>query len=331
MIVLGNDDILKLADPYRLIAEMERAFAQPGDMPERLHYDLPGTDNSKLLVMPAWRMREAIGVKVATVMPGNNRRGLPTIDGLYVLLDGATGHPRAVMSAPALTAVRTAAVSGLAARNLAREDAEVLFVIGTGALAPHLIRAHAAVRSYKRILLWGRSAAKAAAVAKQVEDMACSIEIIAEPAAGVAQADVISSATSASAPLIRGALLKPGVHVDLVGSFAPDMREADSMTFERGRLIVDARNAFDESGDLIAPVKEGILSAQATPTLHDLVCDPALRRRDEREITIFKSVGTGLSDIAAAQSLYDLHIGAYRDGAVLRPPLARPPRGPLTI
>lgn len=307
MIFLNDDDVFKLADPADLIAELGRAFASPGDQPKRLHCDLPGKDGAKLLVMPAWLDRDAIGVKVATVMPGNGGLGRPTIGGLYVLLDGKVGEPRAIISAAALTAVRTAAVSGLACQQLARRDARTLLIIGTGALAPHMARAHAAVRSFDRVLVWGRDSAKARAVADQLEDSIPSIDVSVDLAAAISQADVISAATASRAPLILGEQVKPGTHVDLVGSFTPDMREADSELFSRGRVVVDTPRAFEESGDLLTPAMEGVIRPEAATSLSDLVREPVFRRRDDREITIFKSVGTGLADIAAAARIENLH------------------------
>lgn len=300
---IDDDTLLTLSDPAGLVGAMATAFASAGALPARLHCDLPGRDDAKLLVMPAWRDGSVIGVKVAAVMPANRGRGLETIQGLYVLLSGETGLPLAILGAKALTALRTAAVSALAARYLARMDAEILLVVGTGALAPHLVRAHLAVRGYSRVLLWGRNVAAAEALAGALGGTTCQVKPIADLAAGLAEADVVSCATSAREPLIRGDAIRHGTHVDLVGSFTPEMREADSELLAAARLIVDTGEAFAESGDLLVPLRDGVISGLA-PTLQDLVVQPQLKRRDQKEITLFKSVGTGLADVAAAEFFF---------------------------
>ncbi|MGH6911787.1 MAG: hypothetical protein ACREEG_16490, partial [Phenylobacterium sp.] len=159
------------ASPAVLIEALREAFAEGAETPERMHFALNETDT--LLVMPAWRTGQAIGVKVATVMPGNADEGRPTVDGAYLLLDGRTGAARAVFRAAALTQVRTAAVSALACSAMARPDAARLLMIGTGALAPQLIRAHLAVRPIHEVAIWGRSNAKARALADALGDLAC--------------------------------------------------------------------------------------------------------------------------------------------------------------
>jgi len=305
MVFLDDESIFEAAKPADLIDAIRRAFRETESLPARLHYDLPGEGQSKLLVMPAWMGRDSIGVKVATVMPSNARLGRPTISGLYVLLDGITGMPLAVLSASALTALRTAAVSGLAASYLARHASKTLLMVGTGALAPYLIQAHQAVRPIERVLIWGRDISKAEGIADRIREMGHDAMAIGDLSDAVTKADVISCATSSGEPIIEGALVRPGTHVDLVGSFAPNMRETDSNLFARGRLTVDTFCSFIECGDLIEPCREGTIDPNSTPTLHDLVLGGPTARRSEDEITIFKAVGTGLADIAAAKWLYD--------------------------
>ncbi|MBB6428158.1 ornithine cyclodeaminase family protein [Sphingopyxis sp. JAI128] len=304
MKLIDDDMLLSLSDPAPLIDAIAAAFANAGKLPARLHCDLPGFDDAKLLVMPAWRDRSVIGVKVVTVMPSNRAKGLETVQGIYMLLSGDTGLPLASLGAKALTVLRTAAVSALAARYLARPDASTLLMVGTGALAPHLIRAHLAVRPYADVLVWGRNFARASALVGGLGTIAGRVKPIADLGAGLAAADVVSCATSTKEPLIRGCDVRRGTHVDLVGSFTPAMREADSVLLSGARLIVDVEEAFDESGDLVEPVKEGAISRSA-PTLRDLVVRPELARRDGNEVTVFKSVGTGLADIAAAAFLFE--------------------------
>lgn len=306
MIVLDDERILELGDPAAMVAALASAFRDAGPTPPRMHGELPGEDHAKLLLMPAWDGRKAIGVKVVAVMPLNRERGRPTVDGVYVLMDGETGEPLAVMGAATLTALRTAGVSALAASLLARSQARVLLMVGTGALASHLVRAHLAVRPLERVILWGRSPQKAGALARRLSDLPVAIEVASDLNGVLGAADIISSATLSGAPLIEGRLVAPGAHVDLVGSFSPQMREADTDLFRRGRLVVDTLTGFDESGDLIVPLREGVIGRQV-PDLTALLASPQLGRRDEGEITIFKSVGSGVADLAAARLILSRH------------------------
>lgn len=320
MIVLSNDEIMALADMETLVRALRDAFQSGSEAPARLHDNLPGGDGAKLLVMPAWNRREAIGVKVVAVVPSNKERGRPTIDGVYVLLDGKTGEPIAILGAAALTALRTAAVCALAASILSRSDARVHLMVGAGALAPHIIRAICGVRHLERVVIWGRDFQKATALAGALSDLPVELDVASDLSACVAIADIITAATPSTAPLIRGGCVAPGAHVALVGSFSPDMKEADEELFRRGRLVVDTTTAFDESGDLITPLAHGLI-ARSAPTLSRVLQRPSLQRRGGDEITIFKTVGTGLADLAVARQIVEA--ASTRD---LRPigPLSTP-------
>ncbi len=300
MKLLDDRQIHALAQPRELIDAIERAFCRPYGAPERMHCHLPGDDGATLLIMPAWQSRNELGVKIAMVAPANADKGLQTINGLYLLLDGETGIPQAILDAPALTSLRTAAVSALASRHLSRSGSRSLLLVGTGALIPHLARAHAAIRPLERIMVWGRNAGKAEDVAEKLIGVAGQVEAVFDLARHVPEADIISCATLSRDPLIQGDWVQPGTHVDLVGSFAPDMREADSRLFARGRLVVDTQTALRESGDLVGPLSEGIIAYPAVD-LSALLGDARLGRLSDTDITIFKSVGTGLADIAAAR------------------------------
>lgn len=300
MIVLTNGEIFAVSRPAELITALSQAFAEPFESPDRMHCDLPGTDDAKLLIMPAWQGRSAIGVKVATVMPENSRSGLPTIDGVYVLMNGETGSPAAILEARALTALRTAAISALASQHMSRTNASTLLVVGTGALAPHLARAHAAVRDFKTVLVWGRDHNKAKKVADALGDLGCTVSAVDDLATATASADVVSCATLSSDPLIKADWVRPGTHLDFVGSFTPQMREADPALFPNARLVIDTATALKESGDLIEPANRGWIAEPVTE-LSELVRGTASGRENPQELTIFKSVGTGLSDIAAAR------------------------------
>lgn len=287
-------------DPAELVDALADGFGTPIACPDRMHCDLPGNEGSKLLIMPAWQDREVIGVKVVTVLPENARSGRPTIDGVYIVMDGKTGRVSALLEAPALTALRTAATSALASRYLSRTNATTLVIVGTGALAQHLARTHAAVRRLEEIVIWGRKPAKAQAVAKTLGDLDCEVTVVESLAEAVSRADIISCATSSSEPLILSEWVRAGTHLDFVGSFTPQMLEADPALFRDARLVIDTPTALKESGDLIEPAKCGWIREPVTE-LADLVRGSKPGRCSIQEITVFKSVGTGLADLTAAR------------------------------
>jgi ornithine cyclodeaminase len=223
--------------------------------------------------------------------------------GVYVLLDGETGEPIAFIDGPALTLRRTAAASALAAKYLARTDCERLLMVGTGALAPHLVEAHASVRPIRNVLVWGRDPEKAARLAHRLDRRTLKVRPTTDLEGAVRGAHVISCATLATEPLIRGHWLPLGVHLDLVGGFRPTMREADDEVVRRARVFVDTREgALAEAGDLVQPIAAGVLDRDdIAGDLFELCRGTRAGRRYHDQITLFKSVGTALEDLAAAQ------------------------------
>ncbi len=293
-------------DFVTLIERLRVAFRDSGvTVPPRHHHVVPssGERPATLLLMPAWRNGGCLGVKVAAVVPDNPSRGLPAVTGLYLLLDGVTGTPLAALDAAALTRRRTAAASALAADYLARPDAATLVMVGTGGLAAPLIRAHATVRPLRDVLIWGRTAAKAERLAAQLETPGLRVAATTELAAAVRAADIVSCATAATAPLIHGEWLAPGCHLDLVGGFTPAMREADDAAVARCRLFVDTRaGALAEAGDLTQPIRSGVIAeTNIVGDLFELARGDQTGRRSLEEVTLFKSVGTALEDLAAAE------------------------------
>lgn len=293
-----------------LVDALARAFAQGAEVPLRHVHRLDGDDT--LLLMPAWRNAAAdggegaLGVKLVTVMPGNAARGVSTVAALYVLIDRSSGEPSAVIDGEALTLRRTAAASALAARFLARADAATLLVVGTGKLAPYLARAHCALRSsLRRVRVWGRTAARADAMAGALRAELAGIDVDVAPdlERAVRDADVISCATTATAPIVRGAWIAPGTHLDLVGGFTRAMREADDDAVARARLFVDTYvGALAEAGDLVDPIERGVVARDRVEAeLAQLVRGERAGRLRADEVTLFKSVGTALEDLAAAQ------------------------------
>lgn len=188
----------------------------------------------------------------------------------------------------------------MAASILSRQDAKTLLMVGTGALAPYLIRAYLEVRGIQRVIVWGRSRENAYEIGARLSDLPVAIEVAESLPKALGVADIISCATASREPLIEGRRIAPGTHVDLIGSFTPDMREADTELFRRARLVVDSETAFDESGDLLTPLQEGVID-RAAPDLTRLLNSRSLPRNSADEITVFKTVGTGLADLAAAR------------------------------
>ena len=227
----------------------------------------------------------------------------PAVAASYLLFDGASGTLRAVIDGAMLTARRTAAASALAADFLARDDASTLAILGTGALARHFAEAHAAVRPIDRVLVWGRNPERAAEVADDIGQAGTEAAVAPDAAAAVARADIVSCVTSASTPVLHGADLRPGTHVDLVGAFRRDMREADDAVFDNATVYVDTyAGAYDEAGDLLHAIESGVLAAEdIRGELATLCRDAAPGRTTTSEITVFKSVGASIEDLACAQ------------------------------
>jgi ornithine cyclodeaminase len=255
--------------------------------------------------MPSWQPEGAIGVKIVTVFPGNAARGIGSVNAAYLLLSGQTGQPRAWIDGRALTLFRTAAVSALAADLLAPATPAVLLMVGTGALSRYLIEGHRAVRTYPSILVWGRDPQKAADVARDLKGRGWPVRAAADLETAVRSADVISCATLAEQPLIRGAWLKPACHLDLVGSFKSNMREADDDCLRDAFIAVDTLDALKDSGDLIFPLAAGVVEKNKISSLSVLVARTEKAARPSR--TVFKSVGVAHADLAAAEHIYESH------------------------
>ena len=306
------DRVLTRAD---MVEALRRGFREDVVTPVRHHHPLAraGEADGMLLLMPAWSdTSQAIGddavmgVKLVSVIPGNAARGTASVVGAYVLMSGVTGEPLAVLDGSRLTLWRTAAASALAADYLARPEAETLVMVGAGALAEHLIEAHAANRPIRRVMIWNRSADKARAMAASFAGRAFVAEAVTDLDAALSQADIVSAATMSTDPIIRGAALRPGTHVDLVGGYTPAMREADDDAIARARVYVDTRaGALKEAGDITRPIAAGILApATIAGDLADLCRGTAAGRGAAEEITLFKSVGTALEDLVAAHLVW---------------------------
>ncbi|MFG1200904.1 ornithine cyclodeaminase family protein [Xanthobacter aminoxidans] len=289
----------------RLVPALRAAFAAAEvESPVRgVHHVGNDETPGRLLTMPAWRPGSVFGVKLVNVFPTNGARGLGAVHGVYALFDGSTGIPTAIIEADALTNRRTAATSALASTFLSRMDSETLTVVGTGNLAFQLAQGHCAVRPIRRVLVWGRAPARAAAMAADLAALGLPAEPVSDLSAAVAAADIVTSATTSDDPLVLGQDVKPGTHVDLVGAFTPTMRESDDALIRASDVYVDTyAGALGEAGDLLLPVAAGVWSTdQVKADLYELCGGTKEGRTDPKAITLFKSVGAAIEDLVAAE------------------------------
>ncbi len=297
-----------------LVERLRTAFKENTiNVPMRHHHDFPNPEvgaDSTLLLMPAWNPSKEAGVKIVTVSPKNGQLGLPSIQGSYIYLDALNGSVKALLEAKQLTAARTAATSALASSFLSKRDASTLLMIGTGALAPQLIKAHASVRPIKQVYVWGRNFDKAEAVCLQLKHENFELQPIKDIEEKISEVDIISSATLSPTPLVKGELLRPGQYVDLVGAYKKDMREADDKAIKKATVFVDTfEGGLKESGDIVIPIANGILKPEEIKADLFGLCDNKHRGRvNDQEVIVFKSVGHALEDLTAANYYYKQYI-----------------------
>lgn len=292
-----------------VIEAMQRAFRGGIEAPLRHRHAIAGEEENSLLLMPAWTTtseKRFVGSKILTVYPDNASRGLASTTATYFLMSGETGFPLAAIDGHELTVWRTAAASALASRYLSRVDARKLLVVGAGSLAPYLARAHASVRPIVEISIWNRTLARAETLASFLRNKNLNAKAVTNLEAAAREADIISCATLSTVPLIRGAWLREGAHLDLVGGFTPNMREADEDALTRARVYVDTPAALKEAGDIVAPLRSGaLLESGIQGDLFGLCQNKVKGRGGAREITLFKSVGSAIEDLAAAILLWE--------------------------
>ena len=294
-------DSIVAATPWpALIDALEEGFASPHRAPGRHIHEIgvPGEAGATVLLMPAWIEGDLYGVKLANVFPSNGARGLPAVSSLYTVFSATTGQLLATLDGGSLTTRRTAAASALASRYLSRADSGTLLIVGAGRMAPMLAAAHCAVRPVSRIAVWARDRRRATELADSLgAERADDLE------AAIRAADIVSTATLAHPPLIRGAWLRSGQHIDAIGAFTPDRREIDAEAVARASVFVDTvGGAKAEAGDLIQAITEDRFSwANVRADLAALVTGKHPGRSDDEEITVFKSVGAAIEDLAAAR------------------------------
>lgn len=308
MRIIETPDIAAALQYPALIAALRDMFAKGCTQPLRHHHALDPENERKgtLLIMPAWQSDGFLGLKTVTVMPENGAKGRPSVQGTYLLFDADNGSALALMDAGELTTRRTAAASALAADYLARKDASSLLMVGAGAMAPCLIRAHAAIRDFTTVSIWNHRPEKAEKLAAELTGEGIPARAVTDLEAAARKADVISCATLSTEPLIQGDWLKPGAHLDLVGAFTPRMRESDDAAVKIASLFVDTREGgLHEAGDIVQPLAAGVITeADIRADLYDLCRRAHNGRASETEITLFKSTGAALEDLAAAILAY---------------------------
>jgi len=307
MRVFTDSDIRSLLHPAEVVEAIEATFAREyrttAVMPVRMHVKVAG--RGVLLVMPCYDSAiPGLGVKLVTFF--EKAQGPERLQATYVLLDPVTGKVRAVMAANYLTDLRTAATSAVASRHLARKDAKVLGVFGTGRQARSHIEVMSTVLQFDRVLVCGSSAESSRVFAAAiVSELGLTVEP-ADARTCASQADVICTCTTSSIPIFDGRWLESGTHVNLVGAFQPDKREADSETMRRARIVVETyESALAEAGDLLIPMSEGVIGRQhLIADLHEITSGKKAGRTAADEITVFKNLGCALEDLVTATLAY---------------------------
>lgn len=307
---LGKEELIK-ALPYReLVEALREGFKEGGNAPLRHFHSVKtskGTDNS-FLIMPCWQEGGMMGVKMVMVCPDNPKKNLGSVQSTYILSDAETGVTKALLDGDELTARRTSSASALASSYLSSPDASTMLMMGAGKIATHLIRAHCAVRDLKEIFIWNRDTEQGQELATLLnEELSATVTSINDPEQYANTCDIISCATMASEPILKGAWLSTNKkqHIDLVGGYTYDMREADNDVIKGAAIYVDTfEGALAEAGDILRPIEEGVITRDDVKAdLYKIVSDTFEAPTEKR--TVFKSVGTALEDLIAAKLAFD--------------------------
>jgi len=309
MLVIDTDHTRRALAFPAVIAALREAFRAGATVPPRhVHAIESGGAHGTALIMPAWNEQGYFGVKVINIFPENTRQGLPGLHAIYTLYSARTGVPLAQVDGDVVTVFRTAGAAALGASYLARQDARVLLIVGSGRIAGLLAHAMRAVRPIERVLVWNVRPAGARALAESLAQQGFQAQAVDSLESAVRQADIVSCATLSTEPLVRGAWLRPGTHLDLIGSFKPDMKETDPACFAGAEIYVDTDEAPTKAGDLLAAFQAGVLAqADIKGTLADLIARRVPGRRDDGQITVFKAVGSALEDLTLAAMVYEAH------------------------
>ena len=294
----------------RMLAALDAMLRDDVAAPLRAHHsiEVPGEPAASLLLMPAWRTARRLGVKLVTVFPGNARRGQNAVGAIYALFDAANGVPLALFDGEEITARRTAGASAYAASRLARADARHHVIVGSGRIARQLADVYRSIRPIERVSVWSRTAEHARAAADHLQHQGMNASAVESLEGAVRDADIVSCATLSTEPIVHGEWLRPGVHLDLVGAFRADMRETDDEAVRRADVVVVDRreSALREGGDIVRAIKSGAVSESSIAgELVDFARGAHPGRTGAQQITLFKSVGFALEDLAAAEAVFD--------------------------
>ncbi|SFT82311.1 ornithine cyclodeaminase [Pseudovibrio denitrificans] len=317
MRIITAQEIEEVMNFRDLLETLRRAFrvgaVAPSPLTQRIARPT-GLDDGSLTISSAWHdfaaqdtiERGFIGTRIESSLPGSQEHQSPSVAGVYLLQSGKTGTPLALLDGKALVNWRTAATSALASSYLSREDSSRLLMVGAGSLAPYLIEAHASVRPIKEVLVWNRSPAGAQQLVEAMQGQAFTISATTDLGGAVRGADIVCCATSTHRPLIKGEWLQEGTHLDLVGSTHADQRECDNEVISQARLFLDSYDTTPTTaGELKEPLADGVLSLQDIASdLAELCQGDRAGRRFYEQITLFKSTGTALADLAAAGHVY---------------------------
>ncbi len=305
---INADEMLSYLSWLDLIDALRVQFRDGCEVPTRHHHtvDVPGDASGTILLMPAWQGGNRIGIKIANVFPGNTKAGLPSISADYLLYNAKTGQNLAIMDGALITSRRTAAASALAAQFLSRQDSETLFLVGAGRVASLVPEAMRAVRPIRKVLVWDLFEASAHKACERLTEQGFDARPEFDLEAGTRAADIISCATLATEPLIKGDWLSHGQHLDLIGSFTPEMRETDDDAMRFADVYIDVDTALTECGEMIEPLRSGALvTDDVKGDLAKLCRREVAGRTTDEAITLFKAVGTALEDLATASLIYD--------------------------
>ena len=307
MIILSDSDVERLLPMEEAVEVVEDAFRKlyegRAKMPLRVQVDVERY-NGVFLLMPAYiDGMDSLATKLVSFYPENPKLGLPTVVAHVVVCDPRTGRVVAVLEANKLTAIRTGAASGVATKHLAREDAEVLAVVGCGVQGRTQAMGVCAVRPVREVWAYDIVRERAERYAREMgERLGLPVRVAESAEEAVRRADVVCTATTSKTPVVRRGWLKPGVHINAIGSFRPDMRELDGRTVAEAKVVVDKREAaLAEAGDIIIPIKQGLITeGHIYAELGEIVSGAKPGRTSDEEITVFKSVGLAIQDASTA-------------------------------
>jgi len=310
--ILSEEDIRRALPMKEAVAAMKEVFqavsAGRVTMPTRTHIDIPA-HNGTALFMPSYADGFGkIGLKVVNIFPANPKKGLPSIQGIVCLLDGPTGRPLAVLNGTFLTALRTGAASGAATDLLARPDAETVAILGAGVQGRTQLAAMGAVRPVKKVWIYDIVKETAVRFAREMEPVLAVEIVVAESSREALQyADIVCTATVSSTPVFADADTGPGMHINAIGSYQPDVQEIPEQTVLLSLLIVDHRESvLQETGDLLIPMKKGhMLDTHIRAELGEILAGKVVGRTSDQEVTLFKSVGIAVQDLAAATRVFE--------------------------